>query len=86
MPSPLPGGEAHFVGSLPWELPYNERDTMNTLQEATPVCRMVRWFSVQNDAERELEFRLNAGWNGSMRSCAGIWLVDVVRPLKEQDS
>lgn len=86
MPSPLPGGEAHFVGSLPWELQYIERKSMNMLEEATAVCRMVRWFSVQDDAERELELRLNAGWNGSMRNCTGIWLVDVVRPLKEQSS
>lgn len=85
MPSPLPGGEAHFVGSLPWELPYSEREFMNTYQEVKPVCRMIRWFSIQSDAERELENRLNTGWNGSMRECTGIWLVDVVRPLREEE-
>ena len=57
---------------------------MNTTHEATSVCRMVRWFSAQDDAERELQVRLDAGWNGSMRDCIGIWLVDVVKPLIPQ--
>lgn len=74
------------MGSLPWELPYTENDSMNTQEEHSSVCRMVRWFTVQDDAERELQNRLDAGWNGTMRDCTGIWLVDVVRPLREQVS
>lgn len=58
---------------------------MNVLHEVTPVCRMVRWFSVQDDAERELKQRLNAGWHGSMRECTGLWLVDIIRPLESTE-
>ena len=50
---------------------------------SAPVCRMIRWFQAQCDAERELERLLNDGWSGTLHDCAGIWKVDVVRPLRD---
>jgi len=43
---------------------------------------MLRWFHDRHDAERELLRRLEDGWIGSLHDCAGIWRVDVIRPLR----
>lgn len=62
---------------------------MNRLREsheasdASPVCRMIRWFQLQRDAEQELSRLLDEGWVGSLHDCIGIWQVDVVRPLRD---
>lgn len=47
------------------------------------VCRMIRWFQRQHEAERELEKLLKDGWSGTLHDCLGIWQVDVVRPLRD---
>ena len=46
------------------------------------VCRMVRWFRAQHEAEDELGRLLGRGWVGSLHDCGDVWQVDVVRPLR----
>lgn len=78
------------MGPPPWELTivkYTMSTTLNSELESeaetSRVCRMIRWFQRQHEAERELEQLLKDGWSGTLHDCLGIWQVDVVRLLRD---
>lgn len=48
----------------------------------TSVCRMIRWCTALEDAERELNRLLRDGWSGTLIESTECWQVVVVRPLR----